>query len=62
MSYVVQWVPRGPNMSVACRTLADAIELAAELRATGHGGDLRVVKDDEELDIDAFISAAPETR
>ncbi len=54
MPYVVRWVPRGPDMSVTCHTMADVIELTREIKASGRGMELHVLRDDIEIDVDAL--------
>lgn len=58
MPYVVRWVPRGPDMTVNCRTMADVIELARELKSSGRGSEIHVMSDDVEIDVDALLGAS----
>ena len=57
MPYVVRWVPRGPDMMVNCHTMADVIELTRELKTSGRGSEIHVLRDDVELDVDALLGA-----
>ncbi|MDR4308521.1 hypothetical protein IHQ68_18025 [Chelatococcus sambhunathii] len=56
MPYVVRWVPRGPDMSVTCHSMADVLELTREIKASGRGMDLHVLRDDVEIDLDTLPS------
>ncbi len=58
MPYVVRWVPRGPDMSVTCHTMADVIELTREIKASGRGLELHVLRDDVEIDVDSLPALA----
>lgn len=57
MPYVVRWVPRGPDMSVTCHTMADVIELTREIKASGRSLDLHVLRDDVEIDVESLACA-----
>lgn len=58
MPYVVRWVPRGPDMSVTCHSMADVLELTREIKASGRGMELHVLRDDVEIDLDALPSTS----
>jgi hypothetical protein len=46
-NYTVCWVPIGPEISVACQTLEDALALADELVAIGKTENIRVLKNEQ---------------
>lgn len=45
--YTVCWAPIGPEVSVSCPSLEEALALADELVAIGKIGNLRILKDDQ---------------
>lgn len=47
--YTVCWAPIGPEVSVSCPSLEEALALADELVAIGKIGNVRILKDDQIL-------------
>lgn len=47
--YTVCWAPIGPDVSVSCPSLEEALALADELVAIGRIGNIRILKDDQIL-------------
>lgn len=45
--YTVCWAPIGPEISVTCPSLEEALALADELVAIGRTGNIRILKDDK---------------
>ena len=58
MPYVVHWVPRGPDMTAACETMADLLELTSELTSSGRAIEMRITQGEQELDVDAVRAMA----
>lgn len=59
MPYVVHWISRGPDMSAACETVADLIELTEELAGSGRMLEIRVTQGEQEIDLDELKALAP---
>ena len=51
--YTVRWAPMGPEISVSCPTLEEALALADELVAIGKIGNIQILKDDQILNPNA---------
>lgn len=56
MTYVVRWVPTGPEMTVNCASPTEALDLADELMATGRSVKLSILKDGCEINLAALQS------
>lgn len=49
--YTVCWAPIGPEISVSCPSLEEALALADELVAVGKIGNIRILKDNQVVTI-----------